>query len=171
MSKQNEFIDLFDYEIQNRAMAFGAMQTMVAKRNLAPEVLSWYQAYLALEHLTQARYAPVAAKYGIATAAKTQATLTILAARIAYYLLPELTILKQALKQTVPYVDQLKRLRELAPEDDHAFFDFVVEQEELQVEALKLRLDHKPEQATKVFEDFVEAHQTSVGAPTQSAPC
>lgn len=157
MTVQSELIDLFDYEVQNRTMAYTVYQWLTERKNMTPDVLTWYQACFALELLTRERYAAYVEKYGLNIEARFPTRLTIWAAKTAYYVIPELTTLKQALKQTIPYVDNLKRLREIAPED-HEFFDFVVAQEELQVEMLTLRVGGQVTESTRVLNEFIEGH-------------
>ena len=162
MATQQEIFSLFDYEVQNRAMAYSVYAWMSAK-DLEADSKRWYRACLSLEEITRDRYAPYVAKYGIDPAPRLRTKMTVLAAKVGYQFIPELTILKQALEQTIPYVDELKRLREIA-EEDHEFFDFVVAQEELQVEMLKLRVDGKIEESAVVLETFVEQHSTGAAA-------
>ena len=86
-------------------------------------------------------------------------TFTILTAKPAYYVIPELTTLRYALKVTAPYVNKLRKLRDIAPEEDRDFFDFVVAQEVLQVDMLELRVAGKVQESADLLRDFISAHQ------------
>ena len=160
MKNQSEFTKLFKYEIQNRAMSYAAMQVMVRK-NITPGILKWFEAYLEFEILNQNRYSPVAAKYHIDVKPEFSTKLTVSLLRLAYYIVPQKTIWNYALKETAAYVAQLERLRDIAPEEDTVFFDYVVAQEKLQVETITLRLEDDLHGATDVFKCFVSRHQSA----------
>lgn len=159
MEHRAEFLKLFEFEVQNRLMAYNGNLGMV-KRKLEPEVSQWYQSYLAFETLNQERYTPVAEKYGIGTKLNFKTKMEVLVGALMLRILPELSVLRYMHKETVAYVADLERLRDIAPEEDKEFFDYVVAQEVMQVETLKFRLDGEPAQATKVIDSFVAQHRS-----------
>ncbi len=152
-----EFLELFDMEIQNRSFAMRSAEEM-AERASDPEDVAWYETWLAFEQFNQTQYAPFAEKYGLSqearTVAKIQASLAILAGKV----LPDDVTMKFMLDETIKYLEKLKELAELAPEEDRTFFDYVVEQEEMQINALQLRVDGKGQESTALISQFIAEH-------------
>jgi hypothetical protein len=148
------FINLFDSEIQNRAFALASMEEFVSSGGDDPR-LDFFKAYLGLEQLNQRRFAPVADKHQLSieprwwTRTRTQLGLWMSG------LMPE-TSLKIIHKATVNYVAQLQELESLSPEQDKAFFAYVVAQEQVQADAMGLLLSGDPEQGTALLAQFVE---------------
>ncbi|WP_372747210.1 hypothetical protein [Litorivivens sp.] len=159
MEHRAEFLKLFEYEVQNRLMAYNGNLGMV-KRKLEPEVLRWYQSYLAFETLNQERYTPVAEKFGISTAPNFKTKMEVFVGALVLRILSELSVLRYMCKETEAYVADLERLRDIAPEEDREFFDYVVAQEVMQVETLKLRLEGNPQKATEVIDKFVAQYRS-----------
>ncbi|MEL7122600.1 MAG: hypothetical protein AAFO07_24350 [Bacteroidota bacterium] len=58
--------------------------------------------------------------------------------------------------QTTAYNEKLKELREIAPADEKEFFEVVVDQEEAQIEALKLCVDGKLKEAADLLLNFTK---------------
>jgi len=148
-----EFINLFDYEIQNRAFALDSMEAFVNSSEANPK-LDFFKAYLGLEQLNQRRFLPVAGKYQLSMEprwwTRTRTRLGVLMSG----LMPEtsLTIIHKA---TIKYVAQLQELEKLSTEQDKAFFSYVVEQEQVQADAVGLLLSGDAEQGTALLTQFV----------------
>jgi len=151
-----EFIKLFDYEIQNRAFALNTMKT--AAEDSANRALPFFKAYLALEELNQKLYSPIATKHELNMMprwwTRTRTTLGLWGAA----LLPDVG-LKVAHRITVDYVPQLEELESLSPEEDKAFFNYVVAQEKAQADASGMILKGNVEQAAGILKSFVQKHK------------
>lgn len=151
------FIELLDYEIQNRAFALDSIVTLV-KGGEQSNSLLFFRAYLKLEQLNQQRFTPIAKKYQLDMAprwwTRRRAQLVVWTAA----LLPE-TLFKTMHKATVKYVARLQELERLSPDHEKAFFRYVVAQEQAQASALGLLVAGKPEQATAILIEFVKQNQ------------
>lgn len=153
----SEFLELLDMEIQNRAFALKSAREVV-KLTSDPEAAQWHKAWIEFEEFNQAKYAPIAQKYEISQeprlGAKLQAGFVIVAGAI----FSDDITLKTMLDQTIKYLERLKELAEVAPEEDNAFFGYVVEQEEMQIEALRLRIDGKISESVALIRQFVASN-------------
>ncbi len=149
----DEFIRLFDYEIQNRAFARNGLEAAVRK-NRGDKALPFNQAYLSLEMLNQERYRPMAQKYQLDMAPRWWTQMRTSLGEVASTLMPE-TSMTAIHKATLKYIPKLEQLARLAPADDKAFFDYVVAQEKAQADAMGLFLSGSPEQAATLLNTFV----------------
>jgi hypothetical protein len=150
-----EFIELFDYEIQNRAFALNSFEAILADDAENPH-RAFYEAYYAMELINQKKYAPVAKKYGLGIEprwwTRTRTNLGLLVGKLFQDSLME--IMHNA---TVKYVGKLQRLEQLAPDEDKAFFNYVVAQEQTQADAIGYLIDGKADKAATRIDDFVKA--------------
>ena len=148
-----EFIQLLDYEIQNRAFALESMRVAV-KDGKDDKNLPFKKAYLALELLNQQRFAHIAEKYQLDmkprlwTRTRTQIGSWVSA------LMPRIA-LKFIHSATIKYVEKLKELESLSQQNDKDFFAYVVAQEEVQATAVGLVLAEKNWLATNMLNKFV----------------
>lgn len=152
-----EFLKLFDMEIQNRAFALKSAQEMVGRAS-DPNDVAWYQTWLAFEEFNQIQYAPSAEKYGLSQKPRTVAKMQAGAATLAGKVLPDKVSLGFMLDETIKYLEKLKDLARIAPQEDEAFFRYVVLQEEMQIDALRLRHDGKSEASAALISQFIETH-------------
>lgn len=152
-----KFLKLFDAEIQNRAFALYATEIMIKRVKKTDDVL-WYSTWLQWEKFHKRNFAPMAKKYGLsqepAFASKLQARIGDFAAR----LLSETAVMKYVLKETEKYCSQLQELADIAPEEDKEFFEYVVEQERLQVEVLPFRIDGNSKKGADMLLDYMDTY-------------
>jgi hypothetical protein len=109
--------------------------TKLATKPAEGDTLAFWQAYLELERLKHRNYQPIANKYELrvsdsVVALKTQS------AQIASWMFPD-ELLGLVTDATIEYVEELRTLRDLSPEEDRAFFDYGIAQEQAQAEALQ----------------------------------
>ena len=163
-TSHEEFLSLLDYEAQNRAFAYQSVNRM-AEKTAAEDTGPFWQAYADLEALNRQRYEPFLTKYDIAAEARWTTRLRGWAGGVVGGLFPE-TAMGIMQRATVAYVPKLQRLAEIAPESSdnlksaeaRAFFVFVVEQEEVQAEALRLFSEGQATQAAAHIASFVNLH-------------
>lgn len=152
-----KFIKLFKAEVQNRAFALFSTRMML-KRAKEPGDVLWYTTWLEWEEFQKRKYEPMATKYGLdqepGFGAKLESYMGIFGARF----LSENAVMKYVLKETIKYVGQLEELAALAPEGEKPFFDYVVDQERVQVDALPLRIDGKNEEGADLLRAFMAKH-------------
>ena len=155
-SVSEEFIQLFDYEIQNRAFALDTMKALVEDGEPS-ETLIFFKAYLALEQLNQQRFTPVSDKYQLEmqprwwTRTRTQLGLWVTA------LMPQIS-LTTIHKATMKYVDQLQSLEQLAPQEDKSFFAYVVAQERAQADAVRFLIAGEQDKGITLLNNFITAN-------------
>ncbi len=152
-----KFKELFDMEVQNRAFALKSSQFMAEKASGEGDKL-FFNTWVDFEQFLQKTYAPYAAKYALSQEARGMANLQVGIGKVAANLLPESIVFQTVLDETIKYLEKLKELERLAPQEDRAFFSFVVKQEEVQIEVLKLRLESKNQEAADLLITFVKEH-------------
>lgn len=153
-----KFKELFDMEVQNRAFALKVNKDLLEKTSVEEEK-AFYTAWVAFEEFLQEQYAPYAAKYELSQEPRTMANIQVGLGKLAAGLLPTQMAIKVILDDTIKYLEKLKELERVSPEEDRTFFAFVVKHEAMQIETLKLRLDGKSEEAVDLLYAFVEAHK------------
>lgn len=154
-TSRDSFRGKLQYELNNRAFARTAM-IRAAEEPARPDVLEFWRAYCDLELLNQSRYRPIEEKYDMkpqpfVVALKTRAT------EIAVWMFPEKALAGLA-DATLKYVGELRSLRDLAPAEDHAFFDYVVTQEQAQADALGHARQGRFDAGAGVLSAFVQNH-------------
>ena len=115
-------------------------------------------AWVAFEEFLQKKYAPFAAKYNLSQEAGLIANIQVGLGVLGLNVLPNAIALKMALDQTVNYNEKLKELRSIAPEEDKEFFEFVVDQEEVQIAGIRLCIEDKMKEAADLVTDFIAKH-------------
>ena len=148
-----KFKELFDMEIQNRAFALKS-SLMMASQSTSERDKHFYGSWAAFEQRLKEIYAPYAKKYGLSQEARGLANLQVGIGRLAVGVLPESVVFESLLDQTSKYLEKLKELDRMAPEEDAKFFAFVVEQEQVQVDALKLCVDGQFSEAAGLLAAF-----------------
>ncbi len=154
----SRFMELFSYEVQNRAFALLSVSGSEVTRKGDIDGEFW-AAYHRLEALNQQKYTAHANQYQIDMSPTTMTEIKNGLAAFIGNLFPEtgLGIMRDA---TIVYIDKLKELESLADSEDKGFFNYVVMQEEIQAETLTLLIDKKYEEAVKVFDDFINQHKS-----------
>ncbi len=147
--------ELFNMEIQNRAFALKSARAMAAKVS-SVEDKYFCDAWVGFEESLQKKYAPFAAKYGLSQEPGMKANIEASLAMLGIQILPDSIMHQTMLDQTIAYNEKLKELREIAPTDEKEFFEFVVDQEEAQIEAIKLSKDGKLKEAADLILKFTE---------------
>lgn len=153
-ARDEQFLELFDMEIQNRAFALKVNRDLGAVA-VGDDTKIFYTAWIAFEEFLQQACAPVARKYGLAQTPRAGANLQVGLARFGAGVLPESVMTKIVLQDTINYLEKLKELYRVAPSEDRDFFAFVVKHEEAQIEALRLRGDGNKEAAAQLLTSFV----------------
>ena len=149
--------ELFEMEIQNRAFALKSARKMASQAS-SDEDKYFTAAWVEFEEFLQTKYAPFASKYNLPQEAGLIANIQAGLGVLGLNVLPNAIALKTMLDQTVNYNEKLKELRKIAPIEEKAFFEFVVDQEEVQIEAIKLAIQGKMKEAADLVTDFVKKH-------------
>ncbi|MEO1221972.1 MAG: hypothetical protein AAFY42_11555 [Pseudomonadota bacterium] len=152
------FLSLFDLEVQNRAFAYMGVEAL-GKRAVSDLDKAIFADWLAFEAFLQRAYAPMAKKYGVSQELRWQARLQARLATLGAAILPDRFLTKITLNGTEKHLEKMHDLYKAAPDEDKEFFDFVVRQEQVQVDSLKLRLEGKKRDAARLLADFTSRHQ------------
>ncbi|VWB90193.1 hypothetical protein BLA15945_04345 [Burkholderia lata] len=135
----NAFTDGFHYEIQNRAFALRAIGRLAGRLDGDPRQRLW-AAYLKLEAFNAPIYHAVATRWGMdATPSLTTRVKAWVVGSVPTSLLTPL--LKYVYAETIAYCEVLRRLRDIGPSDVRAFLDYMVDQEEFQIDMMRRSLD------------------------------
>ncbi|WP_431823758.1 hypothetical protein [Burkholderia sp. F1] len=147
------FIKGFRYELANRAFALRAI-ARVARRLDGDARLPFWEAYLKLEQFNAPRYRAAARTWGLDAAPGWWTRGKAWAVGSVPKLLLT-SLLKFVYSQTVPYLEELRNLRRIGPAEAHAFLDYVVDQEAVQVEMMRLALDGRHAEVTHHLDAFL----------------
>lgn len=136
-----KFISGFRHELANRAFALIAVRRM-AERLQGDERRVFWKTYWDLERFNAPRYAAAARQW--APAFKPGLWPVLKAWLVSSVPNPLLgLLLKVVHRETVKYLKWLKALRDMGPADARLFLDYMIEQEELQIEMMQLALSDR----------------------------
>ncbi len=155
MSSDDKFNELLDYELQNRAFAVEYTKKSSNSwkdKNIADFWKAYYQYEVSVRYL----YQEYANKLNMSTEKSRYTSTKIWTAHFASKVAPNY-MLDKIHELTVNYVEDLKELERLSPQEHAKFFRFVVEQEEMQVRALGLVVDGRVKEATNTLIEFRES--------------
>ena len=148
------FKKVFQYEINNRAFAFKSILKL-AEDSKGTEQEGFWQAYANMERLSQPKYEVMAEKYNL-TVNTTLVNLKSWSINIGMKLFPD-KMMSTMTEATIKYVDKLAVLPELGRPEVKDFFNYVVEQEKTQADALILVQDKQYDKAADLINNFIEA--------------
>lgn len=152
-----ELIEIFDYELQNRAFARGYFEELLVNDKENP-AYSFFEAYYEMEMITQKKYAPYASKYNLETEARwwTRARMRLGMIMGDWF---QDSFMKMMHKATIKYVEKLKKLEQLSPAEDLEFFRYVINQEQAQLDAVTHMVNGDMDKAVATINDFVAANR------------
>ncbi|KEZ04298.1 hypothetical protein GQ57_19135 [Burkholderia sp. MSh2] len=152
----NEFSKGFKGEIQNRAFALRAIGRLANRLEGDPRQPLW-AAYLRLEEFNEPIYRQVAGRWGMDV---TPGTGTLIKAwvlgSVPKFLLKP--FLKLVYSKTVVYCDELRKLRSIGPSNSRDFLDYMVDQEDFQIEMMRLSLDGQDAVLARKIDSFVQKY-------------
>lgn len=151
-----EFIKGFNHELANRAFALITVGRMTERMHGSEWQVFW-KAYWDLEVLNAHRYAVAALGWGLDP---TPGVLTRLKAWLVSSVPRPLmvTLVKYVYRKTIAYADWLRALRKSGPPEAKAFLDFMVEQEDFQLEMMRLALAGRHSKIRVCAEEFFLKH-------------
>ena len=153
--RSKRFTELFEKEVQNRAFALRAAERSLAAVSSEGDKL-FLGTWLEWEQYLKRAYTPYAKKYGLSQEPRTGAEMRATLGGIAAGISPD-SVYELMLDQTISYIENLRELERVSPEEDRAFFIFVVKQEEKQIEALRFRVKNEYKKASDVLRKFMAA--------------
>ncbi|BAN48081.1 hypothetical protein [Metapseudomonas resinovorans] len=154
------FIKGFRHELANRAFAFLAIERM-AERFAGHEHGLFWKSYLDLEVFNGPRYAHAARRWGLGTAPGLFTRLKALAVSSLPARLHG-PLLRFIYRETLKYLQWLKKLRRQGPANARGFLEYMVEQEEVQLEMMRLALAGRYTEIAGCADDFFLKYGSSV---------
>ncbi|MCO6057636.1 hypothetical protein NG726_13275 [Pseudomonas sp. MOB-449] len=154
------FIKGFRHELANRAFAFLAVGRMAERLEGDVRGLFW-KTYRDLEVFNRPRYEAAARRWGLEV---TPGMLSRLKAR-AVSSVPKAChglLLKVVYRETLKYLEWLKDLRRQGPADASAFLDYMVHQEEVQIEMMRIALSGRYSEIASRADDFFLKYNGSI---------
>jgi len=152
----DEFLAGFEHEVANRAFALRSAQRL-STRMADTEYAGFWSAYLRLEQFNAPVYDEVAVKWGISTDPAFWTRFRAWAVSLTPE--PMMTMaLESTLARTRAYVITLQELQSIGPEDDRAFLEYMVAQEQLQVEMMRLALAGSSEEIPALVDAFISQY-------------
>ncbi|WP_175849955.1 hypothetical protein [Burkholderia cepacia] len=151
------FIAGFRHEIQNRAFALRAIGRLAGRLDGDPRQRLW-AAYLKLEAFNAPIYRAVATRWRM-DASPTLAT------RLKAWVVSSVPtcLLKPFLKyvyaETIAYCEALRRLRDIGPSDARDFLDYMVDQEEFQIDMMRRSLNGDDAVLASRIDTFIQQHK------------
>lgn len=152
LSTSDSFTKLLQYELNNREFAY-LIYLDFAEKSKGTEYADFWKAYLSMEQISRPKYQAAAKRYNLKLNMRT-VNFNVWTSNIAYTLSLD-TYISVMTNATIKYVPKMEKLYELAPEDDKDFFQYVVDQEKTQAQALSFLSEGKIAHATKVIQEFV----------------
>lgn len=154
---KERFYKLFNYEVQNRAMALIGIKKLSVRLKGTPEGVFWEE-YYKLELLNQERFLPITRKYNITLQPELSSKLMAKVWGVFSSIAPK-SALKSISDATNDYVSDLEEMALIAPQEDKEFFKYVVEQEIAQAEGMVHLVNGDPQSAAERIRRFL-AEQT-----------
>lgn len=153
---REQFLSLFDMEVQNRAYGLISAERALKRASTEGDKI-FLGTWLDWERFLKDRYAPYATKYGLSQEPRSKAKIEAGLGLFAAGVLSDRSMMEFMLNETIKYTEKLEELEKVSPEEDRAFFQFVVTQERTQIEALRIRAEGRHQEAADVLREFMAA--------------
>lgn len=152
------FVTTLKKELTNRATARYAIAAILGQ-DLNPTAAMFWQNYAKLEELNQARYMPVATELQLEPGTLS-AWLKGRSAALYYRIAPN-GMLNTMADATLKYYQELDSLTGKIAARHSEFYQYVLAQEEAQVEAFALAASGDYRKASERLDSFVQSHTTA----------
>ncbi len=148
-----EFLDTLKAEYVNRSFAYLVVERM-ARSDSMPEARRYWDQFLELEKQNFDKYLENATTFSINPEPGIWTKIRSIVVSTALQIAPQ-TVMGMLLDNTIVYIRQLERLREIGPPDHQEFLDYIVAQEEAIAESVKHYLAGDFEMAESLIGDFI----------------
>ncbi|MFC9399235.1 hypothetical protein ACFTWS_39945 [Streptomyces sp. NPDC057027] len=149
----------FAHELQNRAFALRSMSGVARRlRGDGRTDLPFWEGYAELERFNVPRYAEAARRWNLSMQPSpwTKARAALVGSTPKFLLR---RLLEFAHPKTVEYLEDLRRLRDAGPSDGRDFLEYMVQQEAVQIQMMKLALERRYSEIPTELDAFFLAHQ------------
>jgi hypothetical protein len=158
-NKNQEFRKIFQNEIYNREFAKYSLARMY-QFAANQEDKKFFLAYMELESINYRLYEPYAKKYNLIVAVPKTARFKLAAAKIMYLISPK-TLNRIMYEATEKHISGLKHLSLSSVAIDKVFFEYVLAQEEVQLDAYYILSENNDiNSATKILVEFVSKYSS-----------
>lgn len=155
--RSQQFLNGIHYELQNRAFALIAIARIANRLKGTQEYIFW-SAYEKLEQFNTAHYFAYAEKLGLdATPSFLTKAKASLISSTPSFLLDEL--LKLVYAKTKVYLEDLKQVHALGADTDREFLDYMLAQEQVQIELMELAIKKQYREIPSKIEQFIQHYQ------------
>lgn len=152
-----DFISGMKYELQNRAFALRTIERIAVRVEGEPEHIFW-SSYEKLEKFNTPCYAAYAKKLGLDTTPSsfTKAKASMISATPGILLD---ALLKLVYSKTQVYMQDLKKVRSLGPSEDNEFLNYMIAQEQVQIELMELAIKKRYGEIQPKIDSFIKHYQ------------
>ena len=140
--RSQQFLNGIHYELQNRAFALSAI-TSIANRVQGTQEYIFWSAYEKLERFNTTHYFAYAEKFGL------DATPSFLLNGL----------LKLVYSKTKVYLEDLKQVHALGAEADREFLDYMLAQEQVQIELMELAIKKQYRGIPPKIDQFIQHYR------------
>ncbi len=156
VAENEEYLELLKYEYNNRDFALHSNQK-AAKSHAGTPTGDYFLAYAELEAFNQKIFSAMQSPLGYQHKTSLWTRVRAGSVGLALGLTPTRWVkVDKIMKRIVlPYLPKLKRLKELSPPKHIAFFNYVIEQEELQLQAALATADGNWQAGSTILKQFV----------------
>lgn len=152
--RSQQFQNGIHYELQNRAFALSAIVRIANRVQGTQEYIFW-SAYESLERFNTPHYLAYAEKLGLdATPSFLTKAKASLISSTPSFLLDEL--LKLVYAKTKVYMEDLKQVHAQGTEADREFLDYMLAQEQVQIELMELAIKKQYREIPPKIEQFIQ---------------
>lgn len=156
----NKFMKGMKYEIANRAFALNAIERISNRVKGRPEYVFW-SSYVELEKFSAPKYFEFAKKIGLDPSPSAYTRIRAWSTNLIPTLLFGST-LKLVYVLTKAYLNDLKKVRDLGNSEDMKFLDYMIAQEELQIELMELAIEKKYSEIRSKTTDFIDLYTNTI---------
>ena len=152
-AQNKEYLSLLQYEYNNRVFAYLSMKRIAESDDDTPRA-EFYRAYYDLEVLNKAIYQEMEESLGFDYRSGWFTRFKGWGVGLLIDWFDEESA--QGIVDIVePYMEKLKRLRDLSDAEQHAFFDYVVDQEQVQLDAARATVNNDWQSGAELFRSFM----------------
>lgn len=155
--RSQQFLNGINYELQNRAFALSAI-TSIANRVQGTQEYIFWSAYEKLERFNTTHYFAYAEKFGLDATPSflTKAKVSLISSTPSF-LLDEL--LKLVYSKTKVYLEHLKQVHAQGTEADGEFLDYMLAQEQVQIELMELAIKKQYRDIPSKIDQFIQHYR------------
>lgn len=155
--RSQQFLNGINYELQNRAFALIAIARIANRVQGTQEYIFW-SAYESLERFNTPHYFAYAEKLGLdATPSFLTKAKASLISSTPSFLLDEL--LKLVYAKTKVYLEDLKQVHAQGTEADREFLDYMLAQEQVQIELMELAIKKQYREISPKIDHFIQHYR------------